>query len=89
MNYQAERFWDWCVLTNGMEKVRDEGAAGVLNEITGTVHKREVGESPLHTVCGITYHVDTDHLRRTSVDRAMESLNVSKCGRCFEDGSGY
>ena len=72
-----------------MANAQDERHAGVLNEITGTVHKREVGQSPLHTVCGITYHVNTDHLRPTAIERATASLNVDKCGRCFEDGGGY
>lgn len=86
---QAERFWPCHLLSIGMANVREERTAGVLNEITGTVHKRKLGESILHTVCGLTYHVDSEHLERTAMDRAMDSLNVCKCGRCFEEGGGY
>lgn len=62
---------------------------GILNEITGTIHKRDDGAQAFHSICGITYHVDHDHLRQTDVERATASLNVKKCGRCFEGSGGY
>lgn len=60
---------------------------GILNEITNTIHKREVGSAHLETVCGATYHVAEDHLCRTGLDSQTNS--ATKCGRCFEDGGGY
>lgn len=62
---------------------------GILNETTGTVHKRDRGGSSYQSQCGVTYHVDAGRLRATSVERATRSQNVTKCGRCFADGGGY
>jgi len=62
---------------------------GVLNEYTGTVHKHETGAPVLHTVCGATYNLDSDHLREVAVEQALTDYGASKCGRCFEDGGSY
>jgi hypothetical protein len=61
----------------------------ILNETTQTVHRQETGTPSLRTVCGVTYHVGPDQLRRVSVARATGHLDASKCGRCFDDGGGY
>jgi len=63
--------------------------SAVLNEPERTVHKHETGASEFHTVCGVSYNVDPDQLQRIPLDRATTEYDASKCGRCFEDGSGY
>lgn len=70
------------------ERTREADTA-ILNETTGTVHKRDRGASTFHSVCGITYDVDHGHLSQTSLEEATESLNVTKCGRCFPGAGGY
>lgn len=60
-----------------------------MNEITGTIHKREGADAAFHSACGITYHVDSAHLRETPIEHATDSLNVTKCGRCFPGTGGY
>lgn len=77
------------MLTRSMGELSNEAGPGILNETTGTIHKRARGNEALHSICGITYHVDSGHLRQTPVERAADSLNVTKCGRCFEDSGGY
>lgn len=72
-----------------MGDLAGEAETGILNETTGTIHKRDRGASAFHSVCGITYDVDPDHLQETSIDRATASLNVNKCGRCFPGAGGY
>ncbi|MFB6301482.1 MAG: hypothetical protein ABEH78_01270 [Haloferacaceae archaeon] len=61
----------------------------VLNEFTETIHKHEPGTSELHTVCGISHHLDHDQLHRLPAERATTNYDASKCGRCFDDGGGY
>lgn len=62
----------------------------VLNEVTDTIHKQDAGKSDRQTVCGATNHVSQDDLRRVTVmEPELETLNASKCGRCFDDGGGY
>ena len=62
---------------------------GVLNEKTNTVHKREPGRTALKTPCGIAYTVPQDRLRQTNIDQLVTTTTTTKCGRCFDDGSGY
>lgn len=62
---------------------------GVLNEETDTIHRRAGDGSDCRTTCGATTHVADDHLRVTSVERALAESGSSKCGRCFVDGGGY
>jgi len=62
---------------------------GVLNEVTGTVHRREPGAAEPRATCGVTYHLDVDRLNEMSVERATVYRDARKCGRCFEDGHGY
>jgi len=62
---------------------------GVLNETTNKIHRHEVGRSDFQTTCGATAHVAHDHLRLISIERAVADTSVTKCGRCFADGSGY
>ena len=33
---------------------------GILNEVTNTVHKQEIGKSALETPCGVTNHLPED-----------------------------
>lgn len=61
----------------------------VLNESTKTVHRHESGASDLHTACGVTHHLDGDQLRVVSAEWAADDHDVSRCGRCFDDGNGY
>lgn len=75
--------------SNNMVNDQTERIAGVLNTMTLTVHKQEIGGADLHTECGHTHYVDPDRLRPVAVERVTEELNVSKCGECFEDGGGY
>lgn len=77
------------LVTNTMEGLRNEPTKGVLNETTRTVHRHETGKSDLQTACGLTYNVDPDRLRRTSIEQATTDFNASKCGRCFDDAGGY
>jgi hypothetical protein len=60
----------------------------VVNRTTETVHKR-AAEGPKETPCGATSHVDSSKLEQTSLERACDAHDASKCGRCFEDGGGY
>lgn len=62
---------------------------GVLNEVTNTVHKQELGTPDLQTDCGVTHHVPAEHLRSGAIDSLVTSMNTTKCGRCFEGGGGY
>ncbi len=62
---------------------------GVLNETTNKIHRHESGRSDFQTTCGATAHVAHDHLRLISIERAVSNADVTKCGRCFADGSGY
>lgn len=62
---------------------------GVLNEVTNTVHKHEMGHSDFQTVCGATFHVSHDNLRMAAIERTVTATNASKCGRCFDDAGGY
>lgn len=62
---------------------------GVVNTHTQTVHRHEHGRASLETACGLTAHVDADRLQRTSLDRAADDADASRCGRCFEDAGGY
>ncbi len=61
----------------------------VLNETTKTVHKHEIGKSDLQTECGVTYHLEPDQLRLTTITQATADIGAEKCGRCFDDGRGY
>lgn len=62
----------------------------VLNEVTNTIHKQETGKSARQTVCGATNHLPQDNLKRvTVVESELDTLNATKCGRCFDDAGGY
>lgn len=62
---------------------------GVLNKTTGTVHKQEIAEAGLKSVCGVTYNVPEGSLQSTDIGTAIELRHTAKCGRCFDDGRGY
>lgn len=62
---------------------------GILNEVTDTIHKYDLGESGGQTICGAMDHVSHDAFRMTSLESAGVSRTADKCGRCFEDGGGY
>lgn len=62
---------------------------GVLNETTGTIHKRETAGPGLETACGVTYNMPEDSLRAAEVGAAVDLRHTTKCGRCFDDGRGY
>jgi hypothetical protein len=62
---------------------------GLLNERTDTVHRFETEEPDLRTACGASRTLDTDQLRRISLERAAADDAIDKCGRCFEEGGGY
>ena len=62
---------------------------GVLNETTNKLHRHKTGRSDFRTTCGATVHVTHDNLRLIAIERAVADTNVTKCGRCFADGSGY
>lgn len=59
---------------------------GILNEVTNTIHKQELGTAGMETVCGVTFHVAEDHLHATETDTL--STDARKCKQCFHD-SGY
>jgi hypothetical protein len=59
---------------------------GILNEVTNTVHKQQLGTPGMETVCGVTFHVAADHLHATRTDSPPTSAR--KCEQCFHD-SGY
>lgn len=61
----------------------------ILNEVTDTVHKHDLGESGRQTVCGAIAHVSHGQLQRTSLESPGSTTTANKCGRCFEDGGGY
>jgi hypothetical protein len=61
----------------------------VLNEATGTVHRRDPGDAEFASTCGATYHVARDRLRVTSLSSVADVAAVTRCGRCFEDAGGY
>lgn len=62
---------------------------GILNEVTNTVHKQEIGKSALETPCGVTNNLPEDQLRQTTIDQLVSTTTTEKCGRCFEDAGGY
>lgn len=61
----------------------------LVNLRTDTVHRRDPRDRDDHTACGITYHLDHDHLRPVPFEEATSDCETSKCGRCFDDGGGY
>ncbi|QIO24845.1 hypothetical protein G9465_19290 (plasmid) [Haloarcula sp. JP-L23] len=61
----------------------------VLNETTNTVHKPKTGGSDFQTDCGVSRHLGRDQLRIITVEQAIDSTEISKCGRCFADVGGY
>ena len=72
-----------------MDNSSDEVTDGILNEITHTVHKQEVGGTEFQTKCGVTYHLTHTDLQCVLVEEVVGSTNASKCGRCFPGSSGY
>lgn len=62
---------------------------GVLNTTTDTVHKRGSLNAVSDTACGATLYVAEERLDSVDVEQAVRDRQASKCGRCFEDGSGY
>jgi hypothetical protein len=62
---------------------------GILNEVTNTVHKQEIGKSALETPCGVSNNLPEDQLRQTTIDELGSITTTEKCGRCFEDAGGY
>lgn len=62
---------------------------GVLNEVTRTVHKHQMGASDFQTACGAIANVAHDNLRITPIDPEIDTTDASKCGRCFEGAGGY
>lgn len=62
---------------------------GLLNEVTDTIHKHQRGEIDFQTRCGAISHVSHDNFQVTSVEQTIATGDVSKCGRCFDDGGGY
>lgn len=61
----------------------------ILNETTMTVHRHESGSTGLHTVCGVTHHLNQSQLREITAERAGADASATRCGRCFDDGGGY
>ncbi|MFB6174166.1 MAG: hypothetical protein ABEI39_05930 [Halobacteriales archaeon] len=59
---------------------------GLLNEVTGTVHRHETGRADLQAECSATSQVAHEHLRLVPVESA--TADAERCDRCFEDGSG-
>lgn len=72
-----------------MTSTLNEATNGILNEATNTVHKHETGAAEFETECGLTQHVESDHLRRIPLERAVSSERTSRCGRCFPGAGGY
>ncbi|RZV08522.1 hypothetical protein BDK88_2592 [Natrinema hispanicum] len=75
-----------CLLSCGVVALNMDG---VLNETTNKIHRHETGCSDFRTTCGATIHVAHDNLRLIAIERAVTDADVTKCGRCFADGSGY
>lgn len=65
------------------------GRQGVLNEHTGTVHKRKQGGDRLEAECGALRRIRSQNLRAVLVDDIVTKTDVDRCGRCFDDGGGY
>ncbi len=61
----------------------------ILNEFTKTVHKRKLGSSDRHTVCGVTRLLAPDKFQPISIELAAVEYNANKCGRCFDGEGGY
>lgn len=72
-----------------MAAVTVAGTKGVLNETTMTVHRQEPGVSRPSSACGHTYHMERGQLREIAVKEALDQLNATKCGICFDSGRGY
>ena len=62
---------------------------GVLNEVTQTIHRHERGKADFQTTCGAIATVSHDDLRVIAIEPSFATRDVSKCGRCFDDGGGY
>ena len=61
----------------------------LLNEHTGTVHKRRQGPTGDEAACGALRHVTACHVRSVGTDESLPDGSVDRCGRCFEDAGGY
>jgi hypothetical protein len=72
-----------------MDGTTEDDPAGILNEPTQTIHRGVPGADGFHSECGVTYHVDADHLRGARIEGAAGAADVTKCGRGFEDQVGY
>ena len=73
-------------MTEHLGEIRKDG---VLNETTNTVHKHKTGESGFQTNCGASRNLPRNQLRSIAVERAIDSTEINKCGRCFPDAGGY
>lgn len=63
---------------------------GILNENTETIHKYEQeAKVGIQTACGAVSMVPSDQLQKMPVKQAVEGADISKCGRCFDEGNGY
>lgn len=61
----------------------------ILNVNTKTLHKPRVNTNSQKAECGALTHVSQDHVEVVSGEDFKTTAVVSRCGRCFEDGSGY
>lgn len=62
---------------------------GVLNELTDTIHERKEEATHLQATCGALRHVRPEQLHSVLIEDAVIQDDVTRCGRCFDDGGGY
>ena len=62
---------------------------GLLNEHTGTVHKRQPGTTSGETACGALRHAPQQRISLIASDGQQREGELKRCGRCFEETGGY
>lgn len=76
-----------CDRLSGMTDQSDH--YGILNEQTGTIHERKGETKRLQATCGALRHVRSRQLYSIPIEEAIMQEEVTRCGRCFDDGGGY
>lgn len=61
----------------------------LLNEHTGTVHRVHPETTIDETACGALRHVPRQKIAVIGAGETKSSDEITRCGRCFEDGGGY
>lgn len=72
-----------------MATTQNSGGSLILNEITMTLHKQELGLGEFQAACRQLDHVGQEKLRIIGVPDRIENHKISKCRQCFEQSGEY